>query len=176
MGDMQVQYNPGGDTSSLLTLVLSAFTGRGATIQVENNSDHSLFYTSTQWYSGNFAGPWPLQNDKISPGSAACFGAQSTGFMTGVEAWISFTAYYGDDPTSMAPLFNFSIFVDNPFYGSNTANAAIQGPYGSQYAARYGVGGGSAANFVYQLFNWQTPGTGGQPPIGGPQIQQLWGS
>jgi hypothetical protein len=157
-------FDVGQATFSALQFLQNSLTGaRTAAIQVENYSSASLFYLSPTLYHGGFG---ILPAGQIDSGKVNLFGAQNMGgsIMTGTEGWVTYGFNWFTDPTVTMVAY-FQIYWDNPYVGGNSANAALSGDQGGNFKARYGVGAGNAANFVFRFYEG--------PQIPGLQIAQI---
>jgi hypothetical protein len=156
----------GSATSSALGFLQNALTGaRTAAIQVENHTSYTLFYQSPALYHGGFGVLPALQ---IEGNKVNLFGAQNAGgsIMTGTEGWVTYGLNVTNDPNASMDMY-FQIYWDNPYIGDNNASAALTGNFSVAFKARYGIGSGNAANFVYSLWGWDQ--------IAGNQIDSISG-
>jgi hypothetical protein len=99
---------------------------RSVVIEIDNATKTPLVLRGQGFSHGGFA---KTPAEIIAPMSNNIFGAQSTGFATGVEG----TVTYGIDSD---PSFQFSAHFDNPFVGSNSSNLDFE----SNRFNRYRVG------------------------------------
>lgn len=158
----QVTLDIGGGVSAsvaVMQYVQSLLTGvRSATIEVDNNTDLYLVRQTWKHDHGGFV-KFPV--DVINPykpdGSGGCidvFGSQSKGgsVMTGTEGEVTYYGQTGPDPTDKKVLWMW-IWWDNPYLGSNDANAVLRLAGSKDYKLRYAAGGGNdKAPFRFQLF------------------------
>jgi len=79
--------------------------------------------------------------------SSNVFGSGSTGFLTGTEGSVTYSVDGSE----------FTITWDNPWAGSNSADASVSGPHSRRYHVYVGVGSGNHSRNKYWLYEKPPP-------------------
>ncbi len=117
-------------------------TSRTCLLEVTNDTDQVLRVAGDSHSHGGFAEPPSLE---IPARTTDVFGSQSKSgsVMTGTEGTVTYRV--GDLPTTLR------ISWDNPFTGSNTGSATLEGEQRFAFHAGCVVGAGNSAHLKYEL-------------------------
>lgn len=113
---------------------LDDVTSRSVVGEIDNVCGHTLNFESNHFDHGGFGPDLPAAsiNDKKS----ALFNAQSSGFLVGVEGFVTYDL---DDGAGS----RFTIHFDNPEVGSNSGDCSVEGAVSNRYFTKAITGSGN---------------------------------
>lgn len=113
---------------------LDDVTSRSVVCEIDNVCGHTLNFESNHFDHGGF-GP-DLPPASIEDKKPGLFNAQSSGFLVGVEGFVTYDI---DDGAGS----RFTIHFDNPEGGSNSGDCSVEGAVSNRYFTNSIIGSGN---------------------------------